>query len=144
MVGDGGAVRESLDCWASCLRRCRLRRESDLDWDTSGSLREISVEMDLTRLSRGRGFKVDDDDGGSSSVERDFTRLVTRGRCEGEEDDAWLGDRNPGMDDEAAEMSPREPGEEGEWETWKAGRPQSLSSKGHDLCFCSRLGPAES
>lgn len=81
-LGEGGAVRESpllrVFDWVSCFHRWRLRRESDFDCDTSGSEREISVEIDFTRLRRGLGLR-EEPSLGSSSVERDLTRLA-RGR----------------------------------------------------------------
>lgn len=114
--GEGGAVRESpllrVLGWVSCFHKWRLRRESDLDCETSGSEREISVEIDLTRLRRGLGLRVEPSFG-SSSVERDLTRLA-RGR--------WLGEGGPGDKKLAPEVEqfPREPGDDGERGTWKA------------------------
>ena len=106
--------------WVSCFHRWRLRRESDFDCDTSGSEREISVEIDFTRLRKGLGLRVEPSLS-SSSVERDLTRLA-RG--------LWVGEEGPGERKlgPVAEQLPREPGDEGERGTWKAWECNFLSS----------------
>lgn len=59
-----------------------LSLESDLDSDTSVSKREISVEMDLTKLNKGWDLR-DGPSWDSISVERDFTKLIEGlGLCE--------------------------------------------------------------
>lgn len=91
-----------------------------MDWDTSGSDLESSVEIDLTRLSRGLALRVEPSLS-SSSVDRDLTRLA-RGR--------WLGEDGPGERKlgPMLEQLPREPGDEGERGTWGVWDCKPLSS----------------